>query len=79
MLLGATATDSKTSFVQWVDDMVMSVATDHCKVYLLSGARDHGNFVAKFSKPKTWIADILCNNYSCGGFVNDDRRGTWAN
>ena len=44
LLLGATATDSKSNFIQWVDKVVTSVATEHCKVYLLSGVRDHGNF-----------------------------------
>ena len=80
VLLGATAADSKANFIKWVDDMVTSVATDRCKVYLLSGVRDHGNFanlsneefttiLAKFSKPKTWITEILHNQYTCGGFL----------
>ena len=77
MLLGATATDSKSNFIQWVDEMITSVAIERCKVYLLSRVRDHGNFanltftaiLAKFSMPKIWISEILHNNYSCGEFV----------
>ena len=80
MLLGTTPAESKEKFIEWVDDVIVSVATERCKVYLLSGDKDDGNYanltseqfmavLAKFSKPKQWIADIIANHCSCGGFV----------
>ena len=80
VLLGATPTESKDNFIEWVDDVVASVATERCRVYLFSGEKDDGNYVnlstqqflavlAKFSKPQQWISDIIANNYSCGGLL----------
>ena len=80
MLLGATPTESKDNFIEWVDDVVASIATERCRVYLFSGEKDDGNYanlstqqflavLAKFSKPQQWISDIIANNYSCGGLL----------
>ena len=66
--------------------MIISIATEQCKVYTLSGVRDHGNFVnlsleeflavlAKFNKPKAWIGEIITNNHSCGAFLMISGRG----
>ena len=88
MLLGATAAQSKANFIAWVDDLVASVAIKDCKVYALSGARQHGSFtnlssqeflkiIAKFTKLQTWTGAIISNSYSCGSFVaiTDGGRG----
>ena len=37
MLLGATAAQSKSNFIAWVDDLISSVATEDCKAYALFG------------------------------------------
>lgn len=79
VLLGTTATESKVNFMEWVDQLVVSVATEHCKVYTTTGIRDHGNFanltteqfiivLARFSMAQTWMLDIVNNGYSCGAF-----------
>lgn len=79
-MLGATAAQSKSNFIDWVDNLISSVATEDCKVYALSGARQYGSFtnlsslkllkvMAKFTKLQAWTADILNNSYSCGCFV----------
>ena len=80
VLLGATATQSKTFFIDWVDNLVASIGTNSCKVYTASGVREWGNFanlsdrqfvavLAKFSGLRQWTADIMNNNGSCGAFL----------
>lgn len=80
VLLGTTASESKTNLLEWMDKIISSVATEKCMPKTLSGLRDHGSYVnltieeylqvlAKLSKPKAWIADIIRNNTSCGAFI----------
>ena len=73
VLLGATPAESLDKFVEWVDEVVASVATERCQVYMFSGEKDDGNYanlfmeqflavLGKFSKPQQWISDIIANN-----------------
>lgn len=66
--------------MNWVDNLIASVASENHEVYTLSGVRDKGNFanlsieeftkiLAKFSKLQQWTADIINHNYSCGAFI----------
>ena len=39
VLLGATPAESKDNFIEWVDDVVASIATERCRVSLFRGKR----------------------------------------
>ena len=40
---GTTAAQSKRNFIEWTDELVSMVCTEHCKIYTVSGERDWGN------------------------------------
>ena len=72
MLLGTTAAISKTNFIDWVDNLISSVATEECKAYTVTGVRQSGLFtglssrelmkvMAKLSNLKKWTQDIMAN------------------
>ena len=79
MLLGATAAESKINFMDWMDNLVSSVAGEESKLYTLSGERQHGTFVnlsnsefakviAKLTKLRIWSSAIVARSYTCGAF-----------
>ena len=80
VLLGSTAAESKNKFMNWVDDLITSVAGEGCKVYSYTGVRQQGTFtnlsstefakvVAKITGLHQWTAQCIQNGYSCGTFM----------
>ena len=80
VLLGRTAAESKTNFMNWVDDLVASVAGEQSKVYSYHGIRQQGTFTnlkgteygkiaAKLGGLGLWTAECINNGYSCGTFI----------
>ena len=79
MLLETTAAECKINFMDWMDNLNTSVASEDYKLYTLSGEREHGTFVnlsnkefakivAKFIKLRIWASNIVANSYTCGAF-----------
>ena len=79
-MLGTTAAQSKRNFIEWTDELVSMVCTEHCKIYTVSGERDWSTFsnlsevefakiLGKISKVQRWTKDIVSNNFSCGAFI----------
>ena len=79
MLLGATAAESKTKFMDWMDNLVSSVVGEEAKLYTLSGERQQGTFInlsnsefakviAKLTKLRIWSSAIVARGYTCGAF-----------
>ena len=86
VLLGTTAADSKQNFMEWMDNLVTSVASEQSKLYTLSGERQQGTFVnlrnqefgkivAKLTKLRVWASDIVTNSLTCESFIMVMRGG----
>ena len=44
-MLGTTAAESKQNFMEWMDNLIMSLASEQSKLYTLSDERKQGTFV----------------------------------
>ena len=86
MLLGTTASQSKRNLMEWMDNLVTSIASEEAKLYSLSGQREHGTFVnlsnqefakiiAKLTKLRDWACEIVRNSLSCGSLTMIMRGG----
>ena len=66
--------------MEWMDNLVTSVASEESKLYTLSGEREQGTFVnlsnqefgkiiAKLTKLRVWASKVINNSLSCGALI----------
>ena len=72
--------------MEWMDNLVTSMASEQSKLYTLSSEREQGTFVnlsyqefgkivAKLTKLRIWASAIVANSLSCGAFIMVMRGG----